>query len=113
MARFYLPCQSTLPHFQFQCELDSTTYQFEFRWNERTSDWFMSMYDVLGNLLLGEQRVAATNVLAWRKHYDPAMPPGTLICYDTAGNDEDPGFSDLGQRVQIVYYSVVEDGESA
>lgn len=111
MAAFVIPCQSDLPHFTFQCELDGITFEFEFRWNERSSDWFMILRDVDGNVLLGEQRVASNWALASRKRYDPAMPSGSLMCFDTSGQNLDPGLEDLGQRVQILYYSSVVDGE--
>jgi hypothetical protein len=111
MAAFLLPCNSNLPDFTFQCELDAVTYQFHFRWDERELAWFMGILDVSGNALINGVRVVVGFPLAVRTRYNTAMPPGALIAFDTSGQDLDPGLTDLGSRVQILYYSVVEDGQ--
>lgn len=111
MAAFFLPCQSTLPHFTFQCDLDGVTYGFEFEWNERVGAWFMSIYDVNGTPLLSSLRVVVGFPLAARSRYMTAMPPGAFVATDTSGQNQDPGLSDLGNRVQILYFSTVEDGQ--
>ncbi len=35
-------------------------------------------------------------------------PPGLLMAYDTSGEGIDPGLTDLGQRVQLIYYTVAD-----
>lgn len=110
MAAFTLPCASSLTDFSFQCELDSVTYGFRFRWNERVAAWFMDISDVAGNELVSGMRVVVGFPLAANTRYNAAMPPGALIASDTSGQDLDPGLGDLGGRVQILYYSVADDG---
>lgn len=110
MAAFILPCSSNQPDFNFQCELDAVTYGFRFRWNEREQAWFMTLSDVAGNDLVGSVRVVVGFPLVARSRHLTGMPPGALIASDTSGQDLDPGLDELGGRVQLFYYSVVEDG---
>lgn len=110
MAAFFLPCKTDLTDFTFQTDLDGSTYSFRFRWNERLSAWFMDLSDVAGVALASGVRVVVGFPLVVRSRYNTAMPPGSLWASDTSSQDIDPGISDLGNRVQILYYSIAADG---
>lgn len=104
-----LPLRSDLPHFDFQCELDGSTYGFEFWWNSRSETWTMSIFDAEGVALVRGVRVVVGFPLASRSR-DSGVPPGTFLAFDTSGKSEDPGLEDLGKRVLLLYFS---PGEAA
>lgn len=103
-STFTLPINSTLPDFTFEVDLDGATYGFRFRWNVRAQAWFMSLSDDGGNPLLTEQRVVVGFPLGKRGR-NASLPPGTLWALDTSGLDEDPGLTDLGTRVLVLYFA--------
>lgn len=105
MKAFTLPCDSSVTDYVFQCDLDAVTYGFRFRWNERLAAWFMDILDVSANPLVTNLRVTVGYPLASRAQYNTALPPGLLIATDTSGADIDPGLTELGTRVQILYFS--------
>lgn len=92
-------------HFDQQAVLDGVTYTLEFRWNVRLGAWFMNVFDAEGITpqLVGV-RLVADYPLA--QHLVDRTPPGYFLALDTGaadGNGTDPGFDDLGGRVQLWY----------
>lgn len=97
-------------HFDLQAVLDEVTYTLEFRWNVRLGAWFMNVLDVEGEIahLIGV-RVVVDYPLA--QHLVDRQPPGYFIALDTGaaeGEGQDPGFDDLGSRVQLWYVPEAE-----
>jgi hypothetical protein len=97
-------------HFDLQAQLDGVTYTLEFRWNVRLGAWFMNVLDAEGEspCLVGVRLVAdwplAQNIV-------DRSPPGYFLALDTGaaeGSGEDPGFDDLGSRVQLWYIPEAE-----
>lgn len=109
----------TTPFFSVQQVLDGTVYTLEFRWNERCKvppssiyspvpapgAWFMGIYDEEGitPILTGIRLVADWKL--GKASADSRMPPGALIATDTSGAGVDPGFADLGSRVELRYFT--------
>lgn len=96
-------------HFDLQAELDGTTYTLEFRWNVRMGAWFMNVLDAEGDAahLVGARCVADYALPARTSR----TPPGLFVFVDTGaaeGEGEDPGFDDLGSRVQLWYLPEAE-----
>lgn len=96
--------------FDLQVVLDGVTYTLEFRWNVRLGAWFLAVLDAEGVVpfLVGLRLVAdwplALGVV-------DRQPPGRLMIVDTGaplGQGQDPGFDDLGNRAQMVYFSKSE-----
>jgi hypothetical protein len=93
-------------HFDLQATLDGVTYTLEFRWNVRLGAWFMNVLDAEGEeaRLVGQRLVA--DYFFPRNIVDRA-PPGLFLALDTGsaeGRGQDPGFDDLGSRVQLWYF---------
>lgn len=106
-----LPVNGELPHHSFQVQLDGTTYGLEFRWNERAAGWFMSVYDSVGTLLLANRRLVLNwGLLARFKRWQPSLPPGDFVVFDTTQNGVEPGLTDLGTRVLVKYVEAKELG---
>lgn len=102
-----IPLQPGLPHYTIQAELDGTTFTFEFRWNARAAAWFMHLQDAEGVHLVSGVRVVVNWPLVSR-YKGEELPAGTLMAIDTSGELEDPGLTDLGARVQLVYLTAAE-----
>jgi hypothetical protein len=45
MAVLRIPLDPTVPAFSFFTELESISYQFNFRWNSRIESWIFDIYD--------------------------------------------------------------------
>lgn len=92
---------------EFQVPLEGRVYTLNVRWAGRESRWYLDVFDddhvpiytgiaVVLNFPLGF-RCAST---AWW--------PGALFATDTSGSNTEPGFDDLGARVQLIYFSSEE-----
>ncbi len=88
--------------------LDGRDYQLSFAWNQRTGHWTLDLADQDGVAI----RTGMTLVTNWqllRGCIDTRAPTGVLIVVDTqAKNDLDPGFADLGDRFQLLYFAASE-----
>lgn len=117
-----LPLRSDLPFFDVKADLDNVTYTLEFRWNVRAAGWFLNVLDEQGQAILaaGLRVVVNFPLLAhipsnkYRRQLEfqfwGRSPPGALVFVDTGGKGEDPGLTDLGVRVALLYFSVAELG---
>ncbi len=95
------------PHYRFQCEIEGSTFSFEFIWNDRDDSWYCQIGDAQENLLAGSVRCVLGKSLFGR-YRNTALPPGQFICIDTTGKDLDAGLTELGSRVQIWYFNAAE-----
>jgi hypothetical protein len=91
--------------FDLQATLDDVTYTLEFRWNVRLGAWFMNVLDAEGvePSLLGVRLVVDFPLT---QNIVDRAPPGFFLALDTGsaeGEGQDPGFDDLGNRVQLWY----------
>lgn len=102
MAVHMLPLRPDLPHYLFQVELEGRTYTLELRWNERAAGWFLSVLTADEVPILQGRRVVVGFPLLARFR-DFRLPPGELEAIDTTGAGRDPGLTELGARVQLMY----------
>lgn len=102
-----IPLRSDLPHFDMQVTLDGVIYTLEFRWNRREGFWYMSLLHEDGTPLVLSMKFVIDHPFACRCR-DSRRPPGALIAVDTSTQHRDPGLSDLGSRVLLVYFEKSE-----
>jgi hypothetical protein len=102
MATLVLAADAAAPHYDFSTTLEGRVYTLELRWNGRSEAWFLSLFATDGTALLSGRRVVLGAALLGRSS-DARLPPGTLIAYDTSGENRDAGRMDLGSRVQLLY----------
>jgi hypothetical protein len=107
MSQLIQAGDGTTSFFDVQATLDGATYTLEFRWNVRLGAWFLAILDETGSTpiqtgirLVANWRLGSANVAL--------QPPGSLFAHDTSGQGLDPGFEDLGTRVQLVYLTAAE-----
>lgn len=98
---------TTVPHFDFQVQLDGVTYTLEFRWNTRQSGWFMSIQEEDETPIMSGIRVVVDLPLGKRSR-DERMPSGALIALDTQDQHKDPDYDELGPRVVLLYFTADE-----
>jgi len=81
--------------------LDGLNFTLEFFWNPRELAWYLLIYDASGNQLLIRKVVVGQPLT--QIFVNPALPRGELFAIDTTGKDQDPGLTDLGSRVVLIY----------
>lgn len=97
-----LPTRTDVPRYDFEIELDGVVYVFDMEWNDRDSGWYMSILDRDLTPLLSGRRVV-TNWPLTNRYRDSRLPAGTIEAVDTSGSETEPGLSDLGDRVKLIY----------
>jgi len=104
-----LPTRTDLARYSFDVELDGVTFTFSFEWNDRDSGWYFSISDVNAVPLLSGRRVVLDYPLI-NIYRDIRLPAGSLVAIDTSSKDEEPGLTDLGERVKLIYLTRAELG---
>ncbi len=106
-----LPCKPSIGIYLVGTTLLGDDYTLKFAWNEREDGdigaWRMSIYDANNTTIAAGIKVVLGAFLA--SHVDhPLFRNGVLIAVDLSGQEQDPGFNDLGARVVIQYVPVME-----
>jgi hypothetical protein len=94
--------------------LEGVNFGFTFSWNARGQYWSAILSDAAGNPLI--RRVIRVGLLffaRFRAQYLSVFPPGEIVVIDTTGADLDPGLTELGTRVQLVYFTGAEISQAA
>lgn len=91
-------------NYTFAVQLDGTTFNFEFNWNDRQGAWFFNLLDIANTPLLMGRKVVL-NLPMISEFVDPAFPLGDLMATDNSGQNIPPGLTDLGSRVIMVYFA--------
>lgn len=106
MALLELPTRNDLPAYNYVIKLDGVNYKLDFYFNPRINlgkgQWMVGLYDQQDSLLVAHVAVIATWPL-FDRFKDLGIPPGTVFCFDTSGENLDPGQFDLGDRCRIMY----------
>lgn len=101
-----IPIDPTFELQTFDVELDGSTYQIDLTYNARVDQWFLWLafrQDTdLVPILSGAGLVADYPILLGVQH--PDRPLGELRCYRA----KDPGRTDLGGRILLLYYDAAE-----
>jgi hypothetical protein len=90
-----------------QVELDGTTFQFVFNWNDREGRWYFDLNDIQGLPLVSGRAVVLGLPLLGR-FKQATLPEGDLICIDTSGSNIDASLTDLGDRVLMIYVAAAD-----
>jgi hypothetical protein len=93
-------------------DLEQRTFLFKLDWNERDESWSLSIYDQDEEPLVTGKRVAI-GIPLLRGEVDSRLPDGILMAVDVTEQHGEAGVSDLGARVNLVYYEVASLEEVA
>ena len=106
MALLEIPTRNDLPSYEQAVKLDGTQYILALYFNPRIDNgngkWFITLADQNRNMLVGPVPLVASWCL-FDRFTDLVQLPGTLFCFDTSGQELDPGQFDLGSRVRLFY----------
>lgn len=103
MSVLVIPTRTDAPHYTIEVDLDSRTFELEFRWNDRAAAWFLTIRDADGVELLAGRRIVIGLPLLGRFR-DPRLPAGELNAVELTGTDAEPGVDELGARVRLLYF---------
>lgn len=106
MPTVTIPLDSQSPEQVLTAQLGERDYRLRLAWHERDASWYLriseaGLSDAEGGKI-AEKRLVVTFWLFPRVR-DARMPAGVLHAIDTSGKDQDPGESDLGTRVILVF----------
>lgn len=96
-----------LPHYVQRTALDGVEYELRFDWNQREQRWYLRIADADGDVIAGDIKIVSGWPLL-RRRRDDRLPPGALMAVDQTGNGEDPGLTELGERVLLLYFDAEE-----
>lgn len=99
------------PRYSIEIELDGSSFFLDFEWNDRAESWFLDILNADRVMLLAGVRVVVGFPLI-NRYRDPRLPKGDLTAIVTSGSDLDPKFTDLGDRVQLLYTPIDEMNEA-
>ena len=102
MAQIELPLRADLPRFDFVLSLDGVAYKFLFAWSTSESGWYMSLFLEDDTPIWLSVRVVVNWPLG--RTANSLRPPGLFMAFDAAEQATDPGLTDLGARVRILYF---------
>lgn len=104
-----LPLSPSVAHYRVGTTLSDEQYLLDVRWNARDEAWYLDVLSEDETVIRSGIKVVL-GVLLGGRVVDPAFPPGVFIAVDQTNQGAEPGFDDLGDRVQIHYYSFEELG---
>jgi hypothetical protein len=99
---YSIPVRGDLPSHTVKVTLDGRKYGLAFRWSERESAWYMSISLEDATPIASGIKVVLGMYLNARLAREDA-PPGLFMAYDTSGEDQEAGETDLGSRVELLY----------
>ncbi len=87
------------------CPIDDEAIEFDVRWNSRDEAWYLDIYEDDDTVIALNVKLVL-GVSLGRKSRHPFFQSHTMIAVDTTGSGTDPGYDDLGSRVQIIVENV-------
>ena len=110
-----IPTFQTLASYRERVQLDGERFELLFRWNACAQSWFLDIFDDEGTpIVFGRRCVVDARLTGQHKHRTD-IPPGELMAFDTTQRKLDPGLSDFGTRVLMLYHTQqeLEEAEGA
>ena len=103
MTALLIPLEAEGPYFGQGVELEGRAYRLDFRWNTRTEQWVIDVFDGGGASLVTGVRGVINVPLLQKYGLREDLPPGELFLLDSTGQDLEATLNDLGSRVELVY----------
>lgn len=100
-----LPFKPGVGDYTFTAILRDTEYPFRVRWNSREDAWFFNIQEPALTPIATGIKVVLGAYFA-REITHPLFRDGALVCRVPHGDDRrEPGFDDMGLRVQVWYFN--------
>jgi len=105
MAIVEIPISSDSGNYNFQTELDGTDYILRFRYNGRSTSWYMDMSTPENApIIMGIKIVVGTELLSSFKHL--AIPQGIMYAVNLENVNQEPTRNNFGSEIRLVYNEV-------
>ena len=104
-----LPLRPSIANYRVGTVLDDTVYLLDVRWNGRAEAWYLDVLTEDEERIRSGIKLVLGSALG-RRCVDARFPAGILIATDTSGAGQDAGFDDMGERVQVLYFTAAELG---
>lgn len=102
-----IPLRPSLLAYQTRLSVAGVELVFDVQWRARFGRWAITITDVQGNILLGPRQVCVGWSIDVRKQ-TAALPEGRFVVVRLGSSDEEPGITELGQTVQLQWWSSAE-----
>lgn len=107
-----LPFVPGVGAYKFTTTIESVTYTFNVHWNGRDSDpdngidgaWYFDLLEADGTPIVTGVKVVLGTYLG-RTCAHEFFQNGVLVAIDNSGDKRDPGFDDLGARVELWHFT--------
>lgn len=98
------------PFYTIRCRLDGQDYTLEFRYSDRQSRYYLTLYDANDAPLVCGLKLVSNIMLLRYYHYRDGMPPGELMVTCATTDASSPTFGELaeGGRCQLTYFTQAE-----
>lgn len=102
-----LPAYPDRSHYSYRVALEGTVYRLRWQWNPRTEGWYVSLYTSDDTALVTGVRVVC-NYPLFSELKDARLPLGMVVAVPLTEDDSDPGYTDLGGRVRVLYMEAAD-----
>lgn len=109
MAVYKIPLTATTsPSTRQETSFDGVSYLLTVRWNERESNWYLTIEDLEGDIVAASIKlVEGVALLRHFKIYD--VPQGFLCVFNNTDSGVDPGRDDFSAENSVLLY--IDDAE--
>lgn len=101
MSAITIPFLPSETNYVLAVPIDDTQVLFDIRWNSRDAAWYFDMYESNDNPIAINVKVVLGIPLGRRSQHS-FFQNHMLLAVDTTGSGLEPGFDELGARVNIV-----------
>lgn len=95
-----IPTQKNEPFYDEIVSIDGSTYVFTFRWSQLEGYWYLDVAEETGVSIITGIRLVLGITLG-RTSVHRLFRSGVMLLIDTTDSDANPGFADLGTRVEL------------
>jgi hypothetical protein len=99
-----LPFVPSIGRYRFTTVIDDVQYTFKVRWNSLDAAWYFDVLDFDGTPIVEGIKIVLGVYLA-RHSSHPLFTKGVMLARSLAQPHRDPGFDDLGIRVEMRYFN--------
>ena len=102
MALLQIPVRNDLPSYTMRVELDGSIFILRFRYNERSTRWYMDISTEENELIVGGIALL-TGVPLISQYVDSRLPEGDFVVFDRASKNENPSRETFGEDIELFY----------
>lgn len=99
-----IPLVPTVPNYRVGTTLNGTNVILDIRWNTRDEAWYADISTEDGTVIAYGMKLVLGALIGGRVT-SALFPPGYMIVSDLTGSGLDAGIDDMGDRVQVMFYS--------